>query len=84
MDDELGAAPRRILQEGRCDGVILGRPRADDDDAVAVLGRGERAVTGRVVEPFHQGRDRRGVAQACCSWSPLLVVKPCRMNFWKR
>jgi hypothetical protein len=32
---------RRVLQEGSRDGMVLRRSRADDNDAVAVLGRRE-------------------------------------------
>src|SRR5690606_39888951 len=37
--DDLGAALGRVLQEGGGHRVVLSRPRADDDHAVAVLGR---------------------------------------------
>ena len=62
-DDQLGAALGRVLEERGGDGMVLGRPRADDDDAVAVLGGRERRRHGAGVQPLHQRRDGGGVAQ---------------------
>ena len=62
-DDQLGAALGGILQIGRGDRVVLGRARTNDDDAVGVLGSCERRGDGSRVQPFHQRRDRGGVAQ---------------------
>ena len=58
-----GAAFGRLLEEGRGDRVVLGRLRADDDDDVGVLRGGERRRHRARADPFHQRRDRRGVAQ---------------------
>ena len=61
--DELGAALGRLLEEGRGDGVVLGRIGADDDDDVGVLalveGRGHR----RRADALQQRRHRRRVAE---------------------
>ena len=82
-DDQLGAALGRVLEVGGGDRMVLGRPRADDDDAVGVLRRRERRRHGAGVEAFHQRRDRRGVAQ------PRAVVdvvgaEALRTSFWNR
>ena len=61
--DELGAALRRLLEEGRRDRMVLRRVGADHDDDVGVLalveGRGHRGGA----DAFQQRRDRGGVAQ---------------------
>ena len=61
--DQLGAARGGVLEIGRGDGMVLRRPRADDDDAVGVLGGRERRRDRARVQAFHQRGDRRGVAQ---------------------
>ena len=62
-DDQLRAALGGVLQEGRGDRMVLRGAGADDDDAVGVLGGGERRGDGARVDAFHQRRDRRGMAQ---------------------
>jgi hypothetical protein len=44
--------------------MIDGRVGADDDDHLGVQRRRERCGDGAGVEPLHQGRHRRGVAEA--------------------
>ena len=61
--DQLGAALRRLLEEGRGDRVVFGRVRADDDDHVGIGRRGERRRHRARADPLHQRRDRRGVAE---------------------
>ena len=82
-DDQLGAALGRVLEEGRGDGMVLGRPRADDDDAVGILGGRERRRHGARVQALHQRRHRRGMAQ------PRAVIdvvgaEALRISFWNR
>ena len=62
-DDELGAALGRLLQIGRGDRMVLRRPRADDDDAVGILGRGKGRGDGAGIQALHQRRHGRGVAE---------------------
>ena len=61
--ENLGAALCRLLEEGRRDRVVFGRPRADDDDDVGIGRGGERRGHRARADPLHQRRHRRGVAQ---------------------
>src|SRR5262249_35723175 len=63
-DNQLGPARRRVLQEGRRDGVVLGRTRTDHDDAVALRGGRERRRDRPRIQALHQRRHRGGVAKA--------------------
>ena len=53
-------APRSdgVLEVGGRDGMILCRARADDDDAVGGIRRGERCGDSAGADALHQGRDR--------------------------
>ncbi len=61
--DEHRPARHRVLQEGRRDGVVLGRPRADQEDQVGILHRGEGRRHRAAADPFQQRGDRGGVAE---------------------
>ena len=60
---ELGAALRGLLEEGRRDGVIFGRARADHDDDLGVGRGGKRRRDRARADPLHQRRHRRRVTQ---------------------
>ena len=66
-DDELGAALRRLFEEGGGHRVVLGRIGADDHDHVGMLdlveGRGHRAGADAVDQRRHRG----GVTKPACS-----------------
>ncbi len=74
-DKHLGAALGRLLEEGGGDRVVLGRPRADDDDDVGIQRRGERAPSPRPSRspPSRPRPTRRGTAgcsdRHCCCQS---------------
>ena len=57
-DNELGAALRRLLEEGRGDRVIFGRIGADHDDDVGVAAFIERRRHRAGADAFHQRRHR--------------------------
>ena len=61
--DQCRAAPGGGLQVGRGDRMVLRRPCADDDDAVAFVGRRERCGDSARADGLHQGRDRAGMAE---------------------
>ena len=61
--DQLGAALRGVLEEGRGDRMVFGRVGADDDDDVGILARGERRRHRARADALHQRGDRRGVAE---------------------
>ena len=56
-DDELGAAFRRLLEEGRGDGMVLGRIGADDHHHIGMLdlveSRGHRAGANALDQRRH-------------------------------
>ena len=61
--DQLGAALGGVLDIGRGDRMVHGRVGADHDDDFGVhRGRKRRRHRARI-QPFHQRRHRRGVAQ---------------------
>ena len=62
-DDERCAALRRLLEEGRGDGMVLGRVGADDHDDVGVLDLVEGRGHGAGADALDQRRHRRGVTQ---------------------
>ncbi len=61
--DQLGAALGRVLDEGRSHRVIDRRIGADHDDDFGVHRGRERRRHCAGIQAFHQGCDRRGVAQ---------------------
>ena len=62
--DQLGSGFRGVLDPGRGDGVIHRRVRADHEDDLRVHHVAHLVRHGSGVDPFHQRRDARGVAQA--------------------
>ena len=81
--EHLGAALGGLLEEGRGDRVVLGRPRADDDDHVGVLA----AVNGAVTAPEPIPSISAATDEAWHSrvqWSTLLLPNPVRTSFWNR
>ena len=57
-DDEFRALLCPVFKVGRRDGMILLGARADDDDAVGVVRRGERRGHGTRADALHQRRHR--------------------------
>ena len=62
-DDELGAALRRLLEEGRGDRMVLGRIGADDHHHVGMLDLVEGRGHGARADALDQRRHRRGMAE---------------------
>ena len=82
-DDQLGAALGGLLEIGRGDRMVGGRPCANDDDAFGL----QRVLKGAETAPEptpSMSAATEDAWQSRVQWSTLLVPNPWRTSFWNR